>query len=113
MEYTVTTERIAVTREAYFYLENKGRVQRGFKVLKPESEEHLWYGFEKFGIKDLEMTESGLKILDYDSLGGADEQGRRTTWTVDEMRKMLKEAGYEWEELEAKTYKYQTIDFPL
>jgi hypothetical protein len=111
MEYTETTERIAVSKDAYFYLWNKGNTERGGKALTKEREDIIWKRLLRSNAIDVEITKSGLRILTKNSIAGA-ENGRRYIYSVDDMRRMLKEAGYEWEELGTKTETYMTISIP-
>lgn len=112
MEYTETTERIAVSKEAYFYLWNKGQTQRGGKEMPPERQEITWKHLQRHGINNLTKTESGLKILDKNALGGVDKNGRKCVWSVDDLRRLLKEAGYVWEELGEYTYTCIPVSIP-
>ena len=83
---------IWVTKEAYFYLRNEMRKQRGFKPLTKEQKEKMIIYITKNGMSN--------KIrLDHNSLGGGDgtKDGRWWGWNVVTLKSMLKKAGYSFE----------------
>lgn len=85
--------RIAVDREAFIYLTGLQRKQRGCKPLSEESQDRVWNRRQK--------TSDGYAILDDESLGGGDGTyyGRWTSWRCDDLKNLLKEAGYTWKDL--------------
>lgn len=83
---------IWVTKEAYFYLRNQMRKQRGFKPLTKKQKERILIHITKNGMSN--------KIrLDHNSLGGGDgtKDGRWWGWNVVTLKKLLKKAGYSYE----------------
>ena len=92
-EVVKTSEVIAVGKEAYRYLKNLSREQRGCKPLNDEQFEKFW--------RKLHKTKDGLKEIDNNSLGGGDftYNGKWWAWSVEIIRIMLKDAGYTWQEL--------------
>lgn len=83
---------IWVTKEAYFYLRNQMRKQRGFKPLTKKQKERILIHITKNGMSN--------KIrLDHNSLGGGDgtKDGRWWGWNVVTLKSMLKKAGYSYE----------------
>lgn len=83
---------IGVNKEAYIYLQNIQRVQRGCQPWTPEQQDKMWRRCYK--------TKDGLKEIDDESLGGGDgtRNGRWWSWDVETIRGMLKDAGYNWVE---------------
>lgn len=90
--------RIAVDREAFIYLFGLSRKQRGCKPLSKELQERVWDRKLK--------TSDGYVILDDGSLGGGDGTyyGRWTSWRCDDLKNLLKEAGYSWKDLPQVDY---------
>lgn len=86
-----TSETIMIGREAYFFLREEERKQRGCKPLTPESEERIWNRITK---------RDGLYQCTNDSFGGGDGtyNGRWWSWPVATVKKMLDEAGLEYQE---------------
>ena len=83
---------IWVTKEAYFYLRNEMRKQRGFKPLTRKQKERILIHITKNGMSN--------KIrLNHNSLGGGDgtKDGRWWGWNVVTLKSMLKKAGYSYE----------------
>lgn len=83
---------IWVTKEAYLYLRDEMRKQRGFKPLTNEQKERMIIHITKNGMSN--------KIrLDHNSLGGGDgtKDGRWWGWNVVTLKSMLKKAGYSYE----------------
>lgn len=83
---------IWVTKEAYLYLRDEMRKQRGFKPLTKEQKERMIIHITKNGMSN--------KIrLNHNSLGGGDgtKDGRWWGWNVVTLKKLLKKAGYSYE----------------
>lgn len=83
---------IWVTKEAYFFLKNEMRKQRGFKPLTKKQKERILIHITKNGMSN--------KIrLNHNSLGGGDgtKDGRWWGWNVATLKKLLKKAGYSYE----------------
>ena len=95
VERHIRLERIAVGREALEYLEQTSRVQRGCKPLNADQ-------LERFFSRRRQKTPEGKFILDDESLGGGDGTyyGRWTTWKCSDLKRMLKEKGFSWEDLD-------------
>ena len=87
------SETIYVTKEAYIALSEKSRIQRGCKPLTLEQYEKRFKKMPACRIKN------GLIRLDDNSMGGGDGtyNGKWTTWSVDDLKKMLSEMGHTWE----------------
>ena len=86
-------DRIGVNKEAYLYLRNLSREQRGCKVLNHEQSERIWNKIKK---------EDDLAILDDESLGGGEGKyyGRWWSWSCDDMRSFLRDQGFTWKDME-------------
>lgn len=87
-----TTEVIAVDKAAYRFLNDESRRQRGCKRLSNDDFNKFW---------DLMRKDSeGLRELDDYSLGGGDGTycGKWTIWTVKDLRELLSNAGFTWQE---------------
>ena len=87
----MTSKTIGVNKEAYLHLDRISRVQRGCKPLNKELEDRMWNRCCK---------KNGLKIIDDFTIGGGDGNyyGKWTSWSVDTIKSMLKDAGYSWKE---------------
>ena len=90
------TNTILVSKEAYMYLQRKGKIERAGKDFSQEHLERLEKNFDNF-------AHDGYKKLIDGSLGGcignpenAYEQGRWTSWSCKDMAKMLDEAGLDY-----------------
>ena len=86
---------IIIDKAAYMFLDAESRRQRGGKPLTPAQADRLWErvtlvknhpGAEKVAVTDL-------------SFGGGDGtyEGRWWAWSVETLKKMLTEAGYQFE----------------
>lgn len=77
---------IWVGKESYMYLNRISRKQRGCKPLTEEAENRMWDRITGYG----EQTE---KRLDNDSMGGGDGTyyGVWTSWTTEDMKRLLEE----------------------
>lgn len=89
---------IGVTREAYFYLHRRQIRERGFNPFSVEQEEKHW--------NKLPKNASGLRELTDCTLGGGDgtRNGKWWSWSVNELRDMLREGGYTWIEIGTMEY---------
>ena len=87
------TESILIGKEAYFFLRNKQRVQRGRKPLSKECEDNLWERVIHY------RKDGKCPVTDY-SFGGGDGtyEGKWTSWTVKMVKQMLDRAGLEYED---------------
>lgn len=98
VERHVKHERIAVPRNSLEYLEKIMREQRGCKPLSDEKIERAWRRRRK--------NENGMVILEDNSMGGGDGTyyGKWTNWSCEDLRRMLREKGLPWEDLEPIEY---------
>ncbi len=87
-------ERIAVSRDAFIWLEQLSRKQRGCKPLNQEQIERVCDRKKK--------TPEGKIILDDESLGGGDGTyyGKWTNWDCADLKRMLKDNGFQWDDLD-------------
>lgn len=94
---THKSDTIYISKEAYLYLLRISRKQRGCKPLDEIAEERIWNKIHKVGDKFR---------LDDQSLGGGDGtyKGKWWSWSVDTVKTMLTEAGFEYEEGEPIEY---------
>lgn len=86
-----TSKSIFIGKEAHFYLDRESRKQRGCKPITGEAEERIWNRIPKV---------DGLRQVTDDSYGGGDGTyyGRWTRWSVEDVKKMLDEAGFSYAE---------------
>lgn len=92
---------IWIGKEAYFFLNRECRKQRGCRPLTEEQEKKFW--------KRLEIAVSvknGKYQVTDNSFGGGDGtyNGRWWPWSVDDIERMLNQAGFEYEEGEEVIY---------
>ncbi len=94
-----TSQTILINREAHEYLAELQRVQRGGKPLTPEAKDRQWNRIRKY--KDTDMRQ-----VDDNTYGGGDGtyNGRWWSWSVDTIKKMLDEAGLDYEAAEDVTW---------
>lgn len=88
-----TTEIIAVNKAAYRFLYDESRKQRGCKKLSNNDFNEFWDRMRK--------DSEGLRELDDYSLGGGNGThyyGKWTRWTVKDLRTLLSNAGFTWQE---------------
>lgn len=79
-----TVKQMMIGKEAFIFLNQTMREQRGFGLATDEVNDRMWAKAVKFG----------GKYCAYDGcFGGANERGKWTSWKVDDMKRMLKEAG--------------------
>lgn len=95
---------LLVPLESYLYLQEKSYSERIGKSRSDKAKERLIRNFEQFSV-------DGMKQLMNGDLGGckgkpenAWEEGRWTSWSVDEMAKILDEAGLPWKKGEDAEY---------
>lgn len=100
----MTSPTILVTLESYLYLQEKSYFERCGKKHSDRAKERLIRNFEHFSV-------DGMKALMNGDLGGckgnpenAWEEGRWTSWSVDEMARILDEAKLPWMKGEEKEY---------
>lgn len=93
------SETILVDRDAYFYLRNIMREQRGCVKLTTEQDDRIW-------AKAVARGKAGKAMLDDLSMGGGDGtyNGKWWSWSVETMKNMLDAAGYHYEESEPFYY---------
>ena len=93
-----TSQTILIGREAHEYLNEIMREQRGCKPLNQEQKDKLWSRIRK------SMTDK--RQVDDDSYGGGDGTywGEWWGWSVDTIKSMLDEAGFEYEKGEPVTW---------
>lgn len=85
---------LMVTRPAYEYLRDEMRRQRGCSPLTQEQKDRIWKQLVKF-------WDSGDKVrLTNNSMGGGDGtyEGKWWSWTTEDLKSMLSEGGFSWEE---------------
>lgn len=89
----VISEVIGVNKEAYIYLAKIQRKQRGCTELNEDRYNKIWDRLNK--------NAEGLRELDNDSMGGGDGtyNGKWWSWSVETIRGMLRDGGFEWVEL--------------
>ncbi len=82
--------------ESYLYLQDKCCLERSGKHLSKKARQRLTRNFEQFAF-------DGKKKLKNGDLGGCNgdpenawEEGRWTSWSVDDIAKILDEAGLPW-----------------
>lgn len=87
-------ERIGVDKEAFFYLVDLSREQRGCGVLTDVARDRIW--------RRRKETDDDLVILNDESMGGGDGTyyGRWTSWSCEELKSLLQKAGHTWVDLE-------------
>lgn len=87
----VKQQTILIDRDAYFYLANKSRVERGFPPLTKEQEERNWSHQPKW--------DGRTKVSD-NSFGGGDgtRDGKWCGWSVDKLKAMLTVGGYGYDD---------------
>ncbi len=87
-------KRIGVTRDGFILLEKMSRHQRGCKPLNDDQLERMWQKRAK--------TPEGFAILDDESMGGGDGTyyGKWTSWSCDDLKSILSDAGMTWIDLE-------------
>lgn len=95
---TKNSDVIGVSREAYFYLHRRQIRERGCKPFSVEQEDKHW--------NKLPKNSDGLRELTDLSLGGGDGEyyGKWWSWSVNDLRDMLREGGYTWVELGTMEY---------
>ena len=91
IQRTVKSEVIGITKEAYFYLRDTARTQSGYNPLTEEQKERSWKRIPKY--------KGELKEVDNDSFGVWLTERTFKAWSVQEIREMLSENGFEWVEL--------------
>lgn len=98
-----TLNRIAVNKEAYLFLIERSRKERGCKPLSDQAKERMWARTRK--------NANGKRVLDDESLGGGDGTyyGKWTSWTCEDLKKLLTEGGHEWEDLGTVEVEYMNI----
>ena len=96
--------RIAVSKEAFIYLQKLQRSQRGCKPLTDEKLAELYD-------KRIGKTKEGFVILEDGSCGGGDGTyyGRWTSWSCEDLKTILNKAGYTYIELEAIEQDYINV----
>ena len=83
---------IRVPLESYIYLQQENRIQRTGKELSEKVIERFKRSFETYN-KDGALLLNG-------SLGGANEEGKWTSWTVEDMKDMLNKQNLPYENCE-------------
>lgn len=93
------SETILVDRDAYFYLRNIMREQRGCVKITKEQDDKIWSKVLAFG------KDGKARLTDL-SMGGGDGtyNGKWWSWSVETIKKMLDAAGYKYEESEPYYY---------
>ena len=91
------SETILVNRDAYFYLRDIQRTQRGLEPLTDQQKEKHWNRVEK---------ENGMRKLYDHSMGGGDGtyDGKWTSWDVATLKQMLTDAGFTYQDGEPMEY---------
>lgn len=95
---------ILVPLESFLYLQDKQRFERSGKHCSEQNIERLKYNFETFSY-------NGYKQIMNGDLGGckgepenAWEERRWTSWSVEDIKKILDEASLPWKEGEEQEY---------
>ena len=94
--------RIAVSKDAFIHLEKTSRAQRGCKPLSSDQMDAMWHRrLTAYGNR-LSPDVSSLLILDDESMGGGNGSyyGKWTSWSCDDLKRMLADAGFTWVDLE-------------
>lgn len=86
----VMSKEIKVEKNAWIYLVNESRHQRGFEPMTDEVIEKRWNRIR---------TSENYAFLHNDSLGGGDgtKNGKWWGWTVENLIDMLEKAGFTYE----------------
>lgn len=94
-----TRNTLIISKEAYFFLEDESRKQRGCKPLGDEQKERIYRRYVR-------KTPDGRMIVNDDSLGGGDGtyNGKWWSWSVDDLKRMLDEKGFSYEDGETEKY---------
>ena len=87
----VKSKSIFIGKEAHFFLDEESRKQRGCKCLSKEAKEKQWMRIPKV---------DGLRNVIDDTYGGGDGtyHGKWTSWSVEDIKRMLNEAGLSYVE---------------
>lgn len=91
---TVKRKTIGLSKEAFMYLQDRCRYERCGDHLSEKFKERLEKSFDQFAYK-------GYKEYYDGDLGGA-VNGRWTSWSCDQVKKMLDESGLDYIEGEEK-----------
>ncbi len=94
-----TLETIYVSKAAYKALNDISCRQKGCKVLTLEQYERIFERMSKTGGMKNELIR-----LDELSMGGGWNNGRWTRWNMADLKKMISELGFEWEQGEELNY---------
>lgn len=94
-----TRNTLIISKEAYFFLEDESRKQRGCKPLNDVQ-------VERFYQRYCRKTPDGRMIVNDDSLGGGDGtyNGKWWSWSCEELKRMLDENGFSYEEGQPEKY---------
>lgn len=93
-------ETILIGREAHEYLADKQRKERGFNDLSQEVKDKRWRRMT------MHTHYPDKRIVTNDSYGGGDgmKNGKWWSWSLTDIKKMLDEAGYSYEQGEEEEY---------
>lgn len=97
----LTSETILIGKAAHLHLERIQRQQRGCKPLNEDQENRLWDRIPKYVRNGEELR----RVNDF-TYGGGDGtyDGRWWPWTTEDVKKILAEAGFTWEDAEPIKY---------
>ncbi len=86
---------ILIGKDAHLYLARIQRKQRGCKPLTKEQEEEIWEKIPKY-------KNTQLRQVDSNCYGGGDGtyHGCWWSWSTEDLKRMLTEAGFPWNEAE-------------
>jgi hypothetical protein len=82
---------ILVDKEAYLYLNEISRKERGCSPLTETQKDRIWSRAFKY---------NGKRVLDDDSIGGGDGTycGKWWSWSLETIKDMLTKAGFKFED---------------
>lgn len=94
-------ETILIGREAHEYLADKQRKEHGYKELSQEAKDKMWRRITMYN-----RSHPDKRIVTDDSYGGGDgtKNGKWWSWSLADIKKMLDEAGYSYEQGEEEEY---------